>query len=124
MHHPIKAKLGESAPKKKDMIAENIADSLGLPIMGDASERMWADTMLHFTKNKIKSRSKPGYQVLDHNWLLIYDNWELPSVYIEHAIPQFHEHCLANSVFEEYERVFVVSERHVSYVEREQAHIL
>jgi hypothetical protein len=47
---------------------------------GDSPEREWATAMLHTFTRKIEVAGKPGFQLFDRNWVLIYDNWPLPSV--------------------------------------------
>ena len=47
---------------------------------GDSVEQDWADVMAHFTSRKAERFAQPGFAHLDFNWLLVYDNWELPAV--------------------------------------------
>jgi len=61
-----------------DRIASGTARSDGWA--GDSPEREWAAAMLHTFMRKIEVARKPGFQLFDRNWVLIYDNWPLPGV--------------------------------------------
>jgi|SRR5690606_33825027 hypothetical protein len=61
-----------------DRIARGRAGSDGWA--GDSPEREWAAAMLHAFTRKIEVAGKPGFQLFDRNWVLIYDNWPLPGV--------------------------------------------
>ena len=49
-------------------------------MVGDSVEYDWANVMKYFHAAKAERFSQPGFRQLDLNWLLIYDNWELPAV--------------------------------------------
>ena len=55
-------------------------ETLGDGWEGDSVEHDWADVMAHFTRRKAERFAQPGFTRLDINWLLVYDNWELPAV--------------------------------------------
>jgi hypothetical protein len=61
-----------------DRIASGRARSDGWA--GDSPEREWAAAMLHAFGRKIDVAAKPGFQLFDRNWVLIYDDWPLPGV--------------------------------------------
>lgn len=61
-----------------DRMASGSARSEGWA--GDSPEREWATAMLHTFGRKIEVAAKPGFQLFDRNWVLIYDNWPLPGV--------------------------------------------
>lgn len=80
---------------------------------GDAPERHWAKVMLHFTKKKAESLTKPGYEPLGTYWLIIYDNWPLPAVETGKASEYFANGLRALEDPFPFERVFVESDRSI-----------
>lgn len=61
-----------------DRIARGQSESDGWS--GDSPEREWAAAMLYSLERKVETAKKPGFQLFDKNWILMYDNWPLPAV--------------------------------------------
>jgi hypothetical protein len=81
------------------------------PWMGDAPEREWADAMLYFASAKVEKTRKPGFTLHPVNWLLIYDNWPLPSVQHSKASSIFAVKCSDAGVLATFDRVFVLDSK-------------
>jgi hypothetical protein len=60
------------------------------PWEGDRPEREWAVYMERVVDSKLEKLAKPGFRILDENWLAIYDNLPLPNVEMDKAIRFLH----------------------------------
>lgn len=83
--------------------------SWGAAWAGDSPERDWAEAMVHFVMQKVKTFAKPGFGRFASNWLLIYDNWPLPDVDRASAAGYFMRRLLDLNQSLPFERIFVES---------------
>ncbi|WP_274878890.1 hypothetical protein [Vibrio harveyi] len=109
VYFPLLTEIGERRKKSKHLKKEIEENRPGLPMMGDKPERVWSQAMSYFTECKVKLWSNDGFKHHDRNWLLIDDNWGVPQLNIQVGLTKFHRTCLAQSVFEVFDTIFVVS---------------
>lgn len=76
---------GEKPKKAKKLIGEIEANNAGYGWPGNSAEREWAQVIDYFIDKKIAAISNSDFVKHCENWLLIYDNWPLPSLDIELA---------------------------------------
>ena len=79
--------------------------------------------MLHFIRDKSRDAGKSGYQVLEHNWLIMYDNWHAPALNREKAVPRLHQQLDDDSEWPVFERVFILDERVLVDLDRRSARL-
>lgn len=117
-----RCKPGE--PPKSTQELDRIArgEDMGVPWEGDSPEREWADAMLHFTEAKAAKFSKPGFNVFDLNWLLIYDNWPAPVVDERKAAGFFLTKLKDRRGTRPFDAIFVEGNKHFWHFEGEQVH--
>ena len=111
---PAATLLSRSTPNearrtRAELIKEIEEDAGGPPWVGDAPEREWADAMAHVSSRKITSSRKSGFRRYDQNWLLIYDNWPLPEVWLSDAASILIEACRDLGLFTAFDSLFVLS---------------
>lgn len=106
-------KPGESEKKAKRLIKEIEADEAGDGWVGDSVEREWAEAINHFVLEKQVKIAKDGFERYDENWLLVYDNWELPVVNREKASRILHPVLLDSGAFEDFNLIFVMSDKYL-----------
>ncbi len=78
---------------------------------GDSVEVEWADAMIYFSLAKAERFSRPGFRRHASNWLLIYDNWELPMLNEPKAAAFFQTKLIALDPPLPFDRIFVECER-------------
>jgi len=78
--------------------------------MGNSVELEWAEAMCHFAKGKTQAVLSPGFDRFPRQWLLIYNNWPVPAVDVEDAGNHLHALLAAESIFECFEKVFIMTE--------------
>jgi hypothetical protein len=102
---------GEPPRSRAALRSEIELDRPGPPWMGNAPEREWADAMLHFASAKVVKAGKPGFTLHPVNWLLIYDNWPVPSVRYAEASSMFAGKCSDAGILATFDRVFVLDSK-------------
>ncbi|NVJ67390.1 MAG: hypothetical protein HWE16_12960 [Gammaproteobacteria bacterium] len=123
-HKPNEPK--KSSKKLIEEIHNNLPSSGWL---GDSVEQDWAEAIFYFVQRKINSLKKTGFDKFAQNWLLIYDNWPLPSIEYEISSQFLHKKLLNINCFESFNNVFVLSGKCIyefssnSYMKREIATI-
>jgi hypothetical protein len=106
-----RARPGEP-PKSTAALKEEIKMSRpGPPWVGDAPEREWAEAMLHFANIKVAKAKQEGFDMYPLNWLLIYDNWPLPSVHYVKASSMLAMKFNDAATHATFDRVFVLGSR-------------
>jgi hypothetical protein len=80
---------------------------------GDSVERDWVDVMTFFSLSKAERFAQEGFRKYYRNWLLIYDNWELPALDEDKAALFFHSQLLALDPPLPFDRVFVECEKNI-----------
>lgn len=106
-----RSKPGEVKKKSKKLISVLEQNNPGDGWMGDSVEREWAAAMSYFLNEKICSAHKPGYNLFESNWLLIYDNWRLPALHLEEALPLFSQLCSEADPFSTFSSIFILTEK-------------
>ncbi len=106
-----RATPGEPARSSATLKQEILQDIPGRPWEGDEPEREWAAAMAHFAASKVAKAAKPGFARYEQNWLLIYDNWSLPAVDLEHASGLLLAELLAANISSTFDRVFVLGSK-------------
>lgn len=76
---------GEGRLKGAELRSAATSNESGDGWGGDSVEREWVAAMLAFISAKVEKTRKPGFQLFQENWLLMYDNWSLPGVDREDA---------------------------------------
>lgn len=102
---------GEPKKQNKKLIKEIEANDPGDGWVGNSPETEWADAMLHFVKNKLNTVKKDGFERFDEDWLLIYDNWNLPAPEVREGTHLFFKAVQQTSAFKEFKRIFVMTEQ-------------
>ncbi|WP_143492129.1 hypothetical protein [Pseudomonas sp. B28(2017)] len=104
---------GERVKKGKKLRQEIEADECGSGWVGDAPEREWAEAMLYFVNKKVPIVTATEFKRYEANWLLIYDNWQLPTVK-PHVAANFLEDLLRRSkAFETFDSIFIISHEYL-----------
>jgi len=88
-----------------EAIARGEVDSPGWD--GDSVERDWADAMQLVIRRKGERFEQSGFRKFSENWLLIYDNWELPFLDRDEAALKLSAHLKLNSEATLFNRVFI-----------------
>jgi hypothetical protein len=96
---------------------ERIAQGLvlGEGWAGDSVETDWADVMTYFSLAKADKFSRPGFRTFSSNWLLIYDNWELPMLNEAKAARFFQAQLAALNPPLPFDRIFVECNKTISH---------
>jgi hypothetical protein len=96
-------------PRLSRSDVEKIArgEAMGDGWEGDSVEYEWADVMAHFTTNKAERFAQTGFAHLDFNWLLVYDNWELPAVNQSKAASLFQAWLISKERRVPFDKIFV-----------------
>lgn len=101
-HHPAEPKKSTN-----ELIEEIQANRSGPGWSGDSVERDWAEVMLHSAREKILTFAKPGFSKFEFNWLLIYDNWSLPALDLEHSSNLLLPKIVESGGFDSFDKVFI-----------------
>ena len=102
---------GEPKKKYKKLIQEIEANDPGDGWEGNSPEREWADAMIYSVKHKLNAVRKDGFDRLDEDWLIIYDNWSLPAPDVHEAAPIFLEAVQQTGALLEFQRIFVMHDQ-------------
>lgn len=112
--HFISRKIpGEPKRQAKQLIDEIERNDAGDGWVGNSVEREWAAAMFHFVERKVEKLLNRGFERYDQDWLLIYDNWSLPAVDRHEAAPLLFGLVSNSSVLGNFERIFVLTGRHL-----------
>lgn len=103
--------LGEARKSSRQLIDEIEADEMGTGWCGDSVERSWVDAMLHFFRCKSMGGRKSTYQRFEHNWLIMYDNWNAPALNREKAVPRLHQRLQDTSDWQVFERLLILDDQ-------------
>ncbi|MBN1905225.1 MAG: hypothetical protein JW927_09030 [Deltaproteobacteria bacterium] len=96
---------------KKELMKEIQENAHGDGWWGDSPEISWKEVMLHFIQKKLSIAQKVGYEKFDENWLLIYNNWSLPSLNIYGVIPTFFQEVKNSGALKEFDRIFITKDK-------------
>lgn len=102
--------LDEPSKTSGQLIAEIEADEFGTGWCGDSIERSWIDAMSHFVSEKVAVATRAGFQLVKHNWLLIYDMWTAPILAREKAVPELSLRLDAMAPWPVFERIFILND--------------
>jgi len=102
-------KPGEPRKKAKKLIEEIEKNITGDGWEGDSVETEWAAAMLYFLKQKIATVRKEGFERFDEDWLLIYDNWNLPAPDRDKATQALHDLIIRSGGLQEFKYVFIMT---------------
>jgi hypothetical protein len=102
-------KPGEPKKKTKKLIDEIEKNIAGDGWEGDSVETEWADAMFYFYKKKINTVRKEGFKRFDEDWLLIYDNWNLPAPDRDEAAQVFHGLITDSGGLQEFKRILIMT---------------
>lgn len=103
---------GEKSTHKK-LISEIHADDMGDGWEGDSAEREWSYALCATVENKIQIAKSDGYCRFEENWLLIYDNLELPPIKFEVAAPFLTGEIDKKDAHAIFESIFIVDEHNL-----------
>jgi hypothetical protein len=109
VHFISHKKPGEPKKKTKKLIEEIEKNIAGDGWEGDSVETEWADAMFYFYKKKIDTVKKEGFERFDEDWLLIYDNWNLPAPDRDGAAQIFHELITYTGGLQEFKRILIMT---------------
>lgn len=108
IHH---ASPGEARKSKTQLLDELQKNNSGDGWVGDSPEMEWAEALAYFVSKKIAKAA--ACQRHAENWLLVYDNWPLPSVKIAKAIAFLAPKLNDLTAFETFDCVFVLDSSHL-----------
>jgi hypothetical protein len=103
MFHRVRAGDPRLSRSEVERIAHGEATGDGWA--GDSVERDWSEVMAHFTRDKVERFAQPGFAHLESNWLLVYDNWELPALNQPKAARMFQSWFASDSI--PFDQIFV-----------------
>lgn len=104
--HHKPGEIKKTAKHLKKEIEENRA---GNGWAGDSVEREWPKAMFHFINTKIDTLMKEGFERFNKDWLLIYDNWSLPALDREEAVPILLKLSMDNGSFEKFDHIYIIT---------------
>lgn len=110
MHHVSHILPGEPKKQHRKLIEEIVTNDPGDGWVGNSPETEWADAMLYFVKEKRIAVNKNGFERFDEDWLLIYDNWNLPAPDVREGASFFLKAVQQISAFKDFKRIFVMTE--------------
>ena len=73
-------KPGEKKFSLEERVAIAKGETAGPPWVGKMAERQWAEAHAHFIAQKTKKLRNGNYSDFEQNWLLIQDDWAVPSL--------------------------------------------
>lgn len=105
----------------RDILKESTKRLTGPGWVGDKPEKEWAKAIEETVGSKTEKLNKNGFEKLDHNWLLIYDNLPLPNPDIDEAISFLRQPILhywkSENPSHRFETVFVETGRQIICME-------
>lgn len=110
MSFVTRSRPGDARKSRKALLQEIANDEAGDGWAGHSGEEEWADAMLDSIQRKMWAASKPGFDRFRENWLLVYDNWPLPSINVVVA-GQTLQGRLDTSVLDTYDVIHIVNDR-------------
>jgi hypothetical protein len=100
--------LREKQKSGRQLVKQIEADEMSEGWYGDSVERSWVEAMLYFIRAKIDVARKPGFQLFERNWLLMYDNWHAPALNRELAVLRLRQALDLDPPWTTFERVFIL----------------
>ncbi|KAF1720153.1 hypothetical protein [Pseudoxanthomonas wuyuanensis] len=85
-------------------------DAWGDGWYGDSTEREWAIAMAYYVKQKLSKALAPGFLRHPQNWLMVYDNWPVPSVDYRNSASHLQPLLEAMDVFSVFDAIFVLDD--------------
>ncbi len=111
VHLLKKHRPGELRRCKNAILNDIIRDKASSPWVGNEVEVEWASVMRHFIDSKVQIIKKSGFNKFEENWLLIYNNWPLPSVHHEEACSLLTDSFPNKFLPSEFNRVFILDSK-------------
>jgi hypothetical protein len=109
VHFLSKHRPGEAKQTAAELISKIEANDSGGGWIGDSVEREWMDAMCHFISLKLEKLTSSGFERFDQDWLLIYDNWSLPALDREAAVPLLCERAGEEGALREFNSIFILT---------------
>lgn len=106
---------GERRKSVAELRHELLDDPMGDGWIGDSAEREWAAAMAHAATAKAGVAAKEGFVKFARSWLVLYDNWEVPSIGWEIAIPLLRAELASTPVWEVFDRVIVLDDANLAH---------
>lgn len=100
---------GEPKRNAQKLIHEIQTNNPGSGWPGDSVEREWSEAMLYFVNGKVETFADAGFEKYETNWLLIYDNWNLPAVDRKKASDLLLPKLNVSACFVSFDRVFIIT---------------
>lgn len=104
---------GEPSRTRKEIEKIAKGENCGEGWIGDSVELEWANVMMYFSRSKAEKFAKADFDKFDKNWLLIYDNWELPAVDESKAATIFHSRLVKLNSRLPFDRIFVECRKNI-----------
>lgn len=104
-----RATLGEPRKTDTELMREIKADASGDGWFGKSAEREWADAMAFYIKKKLPKAMADGFVRYPENWLIVYNNWRLPSIDSELAASYLVPHLADMEAFSVFNTIFVLN---------------
>jgi hypothetical protein len=101
----------EPNKKANELIEEIKACMPGDGWDGDSAEIEWATAMLYTGNRKLAIINKTGFERFDEDWLLIWDNWNLPSLDMHKAALFYLRHLHHTIALREFRRIFILRDQ-------------
>ncbi|MDG4553441.1 MAG: hypothetical protein P9E24_04225 [Candidatus Competibacter sp.] len=107
LRHMERFRPGEPLRSSDEINRLALGQSRGSIWVGDSSEREWAEVMIYFSLKKIKNYANPDFRKSQRNWLVIYENWPLPTVEEDKAASLFHQKLVNLSGALPFDKIFI-----------------
>ncbi len=104
---------GEPRKTADELRHEIKADNPGSGWCGDSPEREWAAAMAHYVKEKIPKALADGFVRYPANWLMVYDNWPLPTIDYSKAAKYLASLLAEMDAFSVFDAIFVHDDSHM-----------
>lgn len=104
---------GEPRKTADELRREIEADEPGPAWCGDSPEREWAAAMAHHVREKIPKATADGFARLPINWLIVYDNWPLPTIAYPKAASHLEPLLAEMGAFSVFDAIFVHDDSHM-----------
>jgi hypothetical protein len=105
LYYRIRAGEPRKSRAEIEAIASGHADSGGWA--GESVEQDWAEAMLYVIRKKRDRFAQPGFRKFPENWLLIYDNWELPFIDRDRAAQKLSAELRLHQEATPFDRIFI-----------------
>lgn len=109
VYFPLPASVHDPIKKKREILEAIHANEPGDGWCGDSVERNWAEAIGYFVQKKVESAKKERYALYGDDRLLIYDNWPVPLLNHQWALPHLRAHLEQANAWSVFKRIYVTN---------------